>query len=201
MDNSDDSCACSFFLILHYTAPWAPSWDWAGWRRMVKAGGLGGMKQDAGSNPVCPPWGHRLLHNGGAVFPPLCPSSLTWNTLTASTGQGNCLWTLANPMNAPSGANPSNTFSPSSLREPLCAAGATSGSPLDGKMQSQVTQSQPWAEKESCTQVVRKKKEGKSPKGETSLHPGSDLCRCFSWFHFRNNQPLIIKSLLLGKWS
>lgn len=45
------------------------------------------------------------------------------------------------------------------------------------------------------------KKEGKSPKGETSLHPGSDLCRRFSRFHFRNNQPLIIKSVLLGKWS
>lgn len=43
----------------------------------------------------------------------------------------------------------------------LVGMGATPGSPLDGKsqMQSQVIQSQPWAGKESCTQVLRKNKE------------------------------------------
>lgn len=190
----------SFYVTQHHEHP--AGTGCLGWRRMVKAGGLGGMKEDAGSIPLCHSWGHWLLHNGGGVFPQLCPSSLTWNTLTASTGQGNCPWTLASPMNVPSGANLSNTVSPSSLKEPLWAVGATSGCPLDGKsqMQPQVTQSQPWAGKESCTQVVRKK-EGKSPKGKTSLPPGSDLCRRFSRFHFRNNQPLIIKSMLLGKWS
>lgn len=105
----------------------------------------------------------------------------------------------------PLGANFSGTFAPLSPREVFWAVpsmGADSGSSLDGKspQQSWVTQSRPpWVGKESCSQVLEKKR--KNPKGQTPLHPGSGLCRCFSWFHFPNNQPLIIKPELLGKWS
>lgn len=42
---------------------------------------------------------------------------------------------------------------------------------------------------------------GNRQKRQTPLHPGSLLGLRFSWFHFRNDQPLIIKSELLGKWS
>lgn len=89
--------------------------------------------------------------------------------------------------------------------------GALVGSALDG---SHIWLSPGWQEPDAVSgdpesTLGRKRKllsgaegkKGKSPKGETSLHPGSDLCQCFSRFHFRNNQPLIIKSMLLGKCS
>lgn len=139
-----------FSLILCYTAPRAPSWDWAGWRRMMEAGGLGGMKKDAGMGvtepcttlEVC---SHHCAHLHSSEIPSQPPQGKR---------------TACEPWPAPSGANLSNIFSPSSPREPLRAVGATSGPPLDGKsqMQPQVTQSQPWAGKESHTQVLREKK-------------------------------------------
>lgn len=106
MDTSGDSCACRFFSYFMLHSPTSSQLG-LGW--LEKDGGLGGMKKDAGMGATDPCTMLEVCsHHCALLYSPEIPSQ-------PPRGKG----TAHEPWPAPSGANLSNIFSPSSPREPL----------------------------------------------------------------------------------
>lgn len=199
-----DAClflCISFVVILCHTTLWAPCWDWAAlcggeW----KAGLWGRVKQGAGSILMGPAWGGLTLASCWMSVPIAHPKYS--HSLHRAKGLP---MNLGKPHECPPRSKSQWYLCFSKPKGVLLGSvlkGAKPGSALDSKIPQWYWVTWSWPPRRERKVALRCwRKKGKPPKGQTPLHPGSALCQCFSWFHFRNNQPLIIKSELLGKWS